>query len=192
MVKPKKTKPKSPSPKPRKIRNATSSFGAQKHVPPPKPQSKPSSGAEKRKKGKPERVYAAATMEEETKSDEVMREVKKSASAARFVKMQSSSEGQTSKKPQVETDPSGITLKKVKETITEQGNLKFLSQFYDRLDEKGKRSLEEATIITNSGEVVQDPPVMNFDSKKIIEEVGDEKVEDAEMGEKEKDEGKIE
>lgn len=147
MVKPKKTKLKNPSPKPRQTRKLTSSSDAQKTDPPPKPQSKPSGGAEKRKKGKPGRVYVATTVEEETESDEVMREVKKSATTTKVVKMQPSEEGQPSKKPRVKIEQSGITLKQVKEAITQQGNLKLISQFYDRLDEKGKSSLEEATII---------------------------------------------
>ncbi|XP_059072870.1 uncharacterized protein LOC131873701 [Cryptomeria japonica] len=147
MVKPMKTKPETLSPKPRQTRKSTPSSGAQKPIPPPKPQSKPSSGAKKRKKGKPRRFYVATIAEVETKSDEAVREVKKSATTARVVKMQPSGESQRSKKPRVEVEQSDITLKQVKETITEQGNLKFLSQFYDRLDEKGKRSLEEATIV---------------------------------------------
>lgn len=143
MVKPKKIKPKTPSPKPRKTRKPTLSSHAQNPV----PQSKPFGGAEKRKKGKPRRVYVATIAKEETESDEAMKEVKKSATAARVVTMQSSSESQPSKKSRVEANPSSITLKKVKEAIIEQGNLKLLSQFYNCLDEKGKMSLEEATII---------------------------------------------
>lgn len=101
-------------------------------------------------------------MEEETKLDEVVREVKKSATAARVVKPQSFGGCQTNKKSKVDADPSQINLKKVKEEITEQGNLKLLSQFYDRLDEKGKRSLEEATIV-----------YLNKYSKELIEIVSE-------------------
>ncbi|XP_057825842.2 uncharacterized protein LOC131037678 [Cryptomeria japonica] len=108
MAKPKKNKPKSHSPKPRQTRKATPSSSAQKPIPPPKPQSNPSSGDEKRKKGKPGRVYVATTAEEEIESDEVVREVKKSATAARVVKMQPSGESQTSKKPKNDIDGSHI------------------------------------------------------------------------------------
>lgn len=76
-----------------------------------------------------------------------MREVKKNAIVARVVKMKSFSCCHTRKKPRVEVDPSGITLKKVKTSITKQGNLTLLSQFYDCLNEKGKRSIEEATTV---------------------------------------------
>lgn len=93
MVKNKKTKPKNPSPNPRHTREPTPSSSSQKIVPSPKSQSKPSGGDEKRKKWKTRRVYVASTVEEETKSYEAVEEVKKSAIAARIVKMQPFREG---------------------------------------------------------------------------------------------------
>ncbi|XP_059076433.1 uncharacterized protein LOC131875777 [Cryptomeria japonica] len=63
-------------------------------------------GAEKRMKKKPERVYVVAIAEEETKSDEAVREVKKSATFSRVVKKQPTDEGQPSKKQKVEAEQS--------------------------------------------------------------------------------------
>ncbi|XP_057857727.1 uncharacterized protein LOC131066876 [Cryptomeria japonica] len=172
MVKPKKRKPENPSPKPRKTRKSTHSSSAQKPVPPPKPQDRPSSGAEKRKKGKLGRVYVAATVEEEIESDEEVREVKKSAIVARVVKKQPSREGHPSKKPRVEPEQTNTTLKKVKEAIIEQDDI------------------DDSQEIADSGEASYNPLVMNIESKKKDEEVGNEKGDDIEKEEKDKDEGK--
>ncbi|XP_059064819.1 uncharacterized protein At1g10890-like [Cryptomeria japonica] len=174
MVKPKKTKPKNPSSKPMQTRNSTPSFSAQKLLPPSKPQSKPSGGAEKMKKGKPERVYVVATMEEETESNEAVREVKKSEIVSRVVKMQSSGEGRPSKKLRVEVEQFDITLNQVKEAIIEQDD-----------NDNNKK-------IADSGEAAQDLLVMTADLEKNTQEVDIEKGEDAEKVEKEKDEGKVE
>lgn len=108
------------------------------------------------KKGKLERVYLIATREEETVSDEAMREVKKTGTSARVVKKQPSSEGQPRKRSRVEAKPSSryqpskklkseldealkprkiqgnntivppITLSLIVNTIVKEGNLKYV------------------------------------------------------------------
>ncbi|XP_057823849.2 uncharacterized protein LOC131036073 [Cryptomeria japonica] len=181
MVKPKKTKPKSPSLKPRQTRKATPSSDAQKLVLPPKPQSKPSDKDEKRKKGKSERVYATTIVEEETESDEAVREVKKNATTTRVVKMQSSNGRKRSQE-----EATIVYLNKYSRALIEIA-YEVPKSLYDIF---GMR--KEAARIADFSEAVQDPSVMNVDSEKNVEEVGDEKAGDVEMEEKEKDEGKIE
>ncbi|XP_059064095.1 uncharacterized protein LOC131856355 [Cryptomeria japonica] len=172
MVKPKKTKSVTP-PKPRQTRSTPSS-GSQKHVPPSKPQSKSSSGEDKRKKGKPERVYVAATTEEEIKSNEAMREVKKSVIFARVVKKKSSSEIQPSKKQKVENEQSRRHTTNLED---------------ERLREY---ELVQLCLVVDFDEANQTPPMINIESEKNDEEVGDEKGEDEKKGEKEKDGEKVE
>ncbi|XP_059077155.1 uncharacterized protein LOC131876267 [Cryptomeria japonica] len=105
MVKPKEAKPQTPPPKPRYTRSSTPSSDSQ--IPPnsPKPQAHPSDGVVKRKKEQPHRVYVEAPVkEEETKSDEVVKEVKKSTTSARVVKRKLLDEGKPSKKPRDEVE----------------------------------------------------------------------------------------
>ncbi|XP_059073722.1 uncharacterized protein LOC131874389 [Cryptomeria japonica] len=78
-----------------------------KPVPPPKPQTKSTGGDEKRKKGKTQREYVAVTIEEETKSNEAVKEVKKTTTYARVVKKPQSGGAQLSKKPRTKAEPSG-------------------------------------------------------------------------------------
>ncbi|XP_059067434.1 uncharacterized protein LOC131858260 [Cryptomeria japonica] len=76
MVKPKKTKPLSTSPKPSKPgkTNSAPTSSAQKPVPPPKPQRKSTGGVEKGKKENPQREYVVATTKDvETDNDEAIK-----------------------------------------------------------------------------------------------------------------------
>lgn len=91
MVNPKKTNLVTPL----KLRQTklVPSYSALNPIPPPNPQTKSSGGAEKRKKGKAKRVYVENTIEEETKFDEAVREVKKIATSSRVVKKPPFGEG---------------------------------------------------------------------------------------------------
>ncbi|XP_059078088.1 uncharacterized protein LOC131876662 [Cryptomeria japonica] len=153
---------------------STPTSGVQKVVPPPKPQSSSTDGAEKRKKEKPVRTYVIA--EEETKLDEKVREVKETIIYARVVRNPPSGEAQLAKKPKTEGDPSGkakpskkkkskldeafklgklevpytlVPLKSLDEIINEikkEGNLKNLPIYYENYDDKDQKAIEEINL----------------------------------------------
>lgn len=76
----------------------------QKPVPPPKPQTKSTDGAEKRKKEKLTKKYVAT--EEEIEPDKEVREVKKTSTYDRVVKKPQSGGAPLTKKPRAEAKPS--------------------------------------------------------------------------------------
>lgn len=93
IVKPKEAKPKNPPPKSRWLNKFALCFDTQEPPNSPKPPAQPFGGAMKRKKEQPLIVYVAPFVEEEeTESDEAVKEVKKSATTSRVVKKPSGEE----------------------------------------------------------------------------------------------------
>ncbi|XP_057855729.2 uncharacterized protein LOC131065282 [Cryptomeria japonica] len=141
MVRPKKAKPEASVPKPKQSKGSAPSSNGQKLVNSPKPQAKSSSEV-KRKQGQA-RVLISND-EEEIESDDAVKEKKKIVKAAKVVKGKSSSKEQSHKKTQ--SYEIVMTIRKVKETIVKEGNLKPISKYYELLDDVGKRSIKKTTI----------------------------------------------
>lgn len=73
-----------------------------------------------------------------------MKEIKKSGKEDKVVKGKSSGEEQSNKKTQ--SNDTIMTVRKVKETIVKEGNLKPIFKYYELLDDVEKRSIEKAII----------------------------------------------
>ncbi|XP_059073325.1 uncharacterized protein LOC131874100 [Cryptomeria japonica] len=174
MAKPKKSKSVSTPPKQSKTRQSQSvpTSGVQKFVPPPKPQTTSTSGAKKRNKEKPTRKYVA--VEEETQSDEEIKEVKKTSTYVRVVKKPQFSGAQLSKKPRAETESSKrarvgkkqkskldetlksdkvertyevvppMTLKQVIDEVLKDGNMCLYTMKF--FDDKDQRAIEKVVV----------------------------------------------
>ncbi|XP_059070495.1 uncharacterized protein LOC131860139 [Cryptomeria japonica] len=185
MVKPKKKKPVSTPPKqskPGQSQTAPTSC-AQKPTPPPKPQSKSTGGAEKRKNENYQREYVVATVGDETESDEAVKEVKKTATYARGVKKpqsggaQSSARARVRKKHKSKLDEA-MKSNKVEDQSSENGVPEEHTSVHTIVDDPNNANID------TSGEVVLDPLVIEVISKKVAEEIDDaEKGEDDGKGE---------
>ncbi|XP_059077885.1 uncharacterized protein LOC131876484 [Cryptomeria japonica] len=194
----KKTKPFSTSSKKSKPREFWSAptFDVQKTSPPPKPQSTPTSGVEKRKKEKPQRVYVAATTEDiETKFDEVVKEVKKTTTYAIVVKKPHPDQriDVNLEEPSHETpilEVHKVVLDKKKDQSPKKAILKGQSNDQTPVD-------DDSANVDIFGDIVQELPVIEVISEKEAKEIvevekgkdgdKDESAEVGDKGEKEKD-----
>lgn len=80
--------------------------------------------------------------DEETKSHEVVKEIKtKGTKASKFSKVKPSGEVNANKKVKLDVDKLGMPVKEVEEAITVQGKLKPLSEFDDKFDDADKTTL---------------------------------------------------
>lgn len=85
--------------------------------------------------------------DEETKSNDVVREMNsKGTKTSKVSKEKPSGEVKARKKIKLDADKPSMSIHDVEEAITMQGNLKPFSKFYDKLDDAGKRNLEEAIV----------------------------------------------
>ncbi|XP_059068208.1 uncharacterized protein LOC131858776 [Cryptomeria japonica] len=128
-----KKQAKQVSPPPKQDKAKQSKFApisdVQKPIPPPKPQS--SSTGEDEKKNKEKSVRKYVIVEEETKSDEEVREVKKLSTYARVVKKPLSNEAPPAKKAKTQGEPSSkMKADKKKSEIDEALKLSKLEDPY--------------------------------------------------------------
>lgn len=139
--------------KPRQVRSTTPSSGPTKSARKPKSSIKLSDDEKKRKT-----VIFVTMDEEETKSDEVMKEVKaQTPKVTKISKEKPSGRTRSGKKSKAfEFDEAlkqgkftifpPIALEQTVNKVVKNGNLKSLSEWYDNYDESGKRTLEEVTV----------------------------------------------
>lgn len=80
-------------------------------------------------------------------SDEDVKEMNsKGTKASKVPKDKLSGGEQTSKKIKIDFGKYGMSVDNVEKSLTVQGNLKTLLEFYEKFDHVGKRTLEESTV----------------------------------------------
>lgn len=161
----KEEKPEISKPKPRQVRITTPSYGHAKSKRQHKSPIKPSGGEKKRKI-----VIFVIVDEEETESDEIVKELKaQTPKITKISKKKPTSKTRSGKKPKASefdealkqgkfTIVPPMTLEKIVNGVVKNDNLIPLSEWYDNFDDSGKRTLEEVVV-----------DYLNVYSKELIE-----------------------